>query len=235
MRPSLRILGLLCATLLLAACAAPQPVTPVIDESARSHDGLFPVRNTGDVRVWARADIDLSRYDELLPEGGGVRYAPTTRSSFPLDAAARARLEAMAASAFGAALAEVPGYASASAPGADVLVVRGTLIDVTSSVPTDDADVREVFLEDLGRATLVVELVDSESRAILLRAVETRRARSGAGLRRSVEARNWREVEGLLEAWGEDLRSALVQLRSRFTIAMTTLESANPPLEDDAS
>jgi hypothetical protein len=210
------------ALLLLGACTS---APPEIDTGARSHDGLYPVRNTGSAQVWTRADLDLSGYDALLPEPGGVRYVPTSRRDGargpqPLDADARARLEALAADAFRAAVDEVAGFERARAPGPEVLLVRATLVDVLSRVPPETGDARRVYIEDLGEATLVVELVDSESRAVLLRAVETRQVRAREGLRRSTPARNWSEVERLLDAWALELNAALERLHARFTIAV---------------
>lgn len=204
---------------LLTACAG---AAPAIEVSAQSHDGLYPVRNTGSLRVWARPDIDLTGYDAILPESAGVQYAPVPRGaaprSFPIGEEARARFEVTARDAFAAALATVEGLPVADAPGPSVLVVRGRLIDVTSQVPDGSEPGRTLFLDDLGRATLVIELIDSESRAVLLRAVDERRARLGGGLRRSLPARNWGEVERSLAQWAEDLADGLVRVHERFTI-----------------
>jgi hypothetical protein len=206
--------------LLLAACRT-EP--PRIDTEARSVDGLHPVRNTGAVRAWARADLDLSPYRALLHEAGGVRFAPVARGprgrgEFPIGPDARSRLEALVEDTFREAVSRVRAYAPAEAPGPEVLLVRTTLLDVASRVPPADGAPDAVFLEELGDATLLVELLDSESGAVLVRAVETRRVRDAAGLRRSVPARDWATVEQAVQRWGDDLTSALERLHERFTL-----------------
>ncbi|MEE4382948.1 MAG: DUF3313 family protein [Pseudomonadales bacterium] len=219
MRPSLR-LALLLPLLLLASCHADPPR---IDTQARSFDGLYPVRNTGAVRAWARADLDLSGYRALLHESGGVRYAPVehgpaARDRFPISPEARSRLASLMERSFRESVARVPGYAVAKAPGPEVLLVRTMLLDVASRIPPAGSGPDVVFLEELGAATLLVELVDSESGAVLVRALETRRVRDPSGLRRSVPARDRATVERAVQLWGEDLAAALERIHARFTI-----------------
>lgn len=219
MSPSLRM-ALLLPLLLLASCRA-EP--PRIDTQARSFDGLYPVRNTGAVRAWARADLDLSGYRMLLHESGGVRFAPLDRGSasrdqFPIAPEARSSLASLVERTFRESVARVPGYAVARAPGPEVLLVRTTLLDVASRIPPAGTGPDVVFLEDLGDATLLVELLDSESGAVLVRAVETRRVRDPSGLRRSVPARDRATVERAVQVWGEDLAAALERIHARFTI-----------------
>ncbi len=55
----------------------------------------------------------------------------------------------------------------------DVLLIRGALLDVVSYVPPDNISGRgSVFLSSVGEATLVIELRDSITNAILARAID---------------------------------------------------------------
>lgn len=212
---------LLTIPLLATAFAAP----PAADATAaRSHDGLYAVRNTGSTSVWARPDIDLTAYDALLAELGDIRYALDIGNrrhgdAFPINAATRQRVASLAADAFREALAEVDGFSLAATPGPGVLIVRGTLVEVAPAVTTELQPLGEVVIGELDEATLVIELVDSESRAVLLRAVETRRAQAATDPAGAAVGAQRPQLEGMLKAWGLALKEALEQLHDRFTIS----------------
>jgi hypothetical protein len=106
------------------------------------------------------------------------------------------------------------------APGPDVLRVRTALIDLTISAPDIQgaSRVRTVSWE-AGQATLVVEARDSQTGALLGRALDRRVAgdRARAQLRNSVT--NRADFKVLFRQWARDSIDGLNRLRSGQAVA----------------
>ena len=97
--------------------------------------------------------------------------------------------------------------------GPDVLIVRVALLDVVSFVPSQSGGRSEVFLSSVGEATLVLELRDSITDAILARAMDRRAAEDRSGLMsRSNSVTNTTEVRRLIRRWMSSLRERLDEL-----------------------
>ena len=95
-------------------------------------------------------------------------------------------------------------------PGPDVLLIRGGLLDVVSYVPPEPMGRTEIFLSRVGEATLVLEIRDSISEAIIARAVDRRAAENVArGFSRSNPVMNRAEVRRMASAWARLLRERL--------------------------
>ena len=102
-------------------------------------------------------------------------------------------------------------YTLVTEPGPDVLIVRAGVLDVVSYAPPDDRPGRgNVYLRRLGEATLVAELHDGESDAILARIVDRRAAEpAGMNLQQSNNVQNASEVRRVATYWAFSLREAL--------------------------
>lgn len=212
----------------LTGCVTQSP-TLVADSSQRTHDGLYPVENVSVTGVWARPDIDLSGYDRILLEGAGIQYRPvpasagagaasSRRSVFPLSAEQKARLATVFAEAFSGELARSKRFSITDEPGPDVLKVRAGLLDVVSRVPPEPAGRGDIYLESVGEATLVIELVDAESDAVLLRAVDRQVVRRPGAMQRSNPVTNLQEVRRLADSWAVRVRTGLDDLQQRMTL-----------------
>lgn len=210
------------------ACVS-QPATLVKTESARTYDGLYPVEHVQFDHVWARADLDLSGYEKIFLESTGIQYRPVSHSNsasrfnlnaseFPLNDAQKKRLEEEVAGAFNEELAKSKHFTLAQEPASDTLIVRGGLIDVVSKVPPERFARSDVYLDEVGAATLVIELVDPLSHAVLLRAVDRRAADTVGTPVRSSPATNWQEVRRLARTWARTLRAGLDGLHERMTL-----------------
>lgn len=200
-------------------------------EAKRSFDGLYPFENTIVDRAWARADLDLSGYSKIKVEGTGIQYRPTsaaansrlavrrgTETDFPIDAKKRQRLRETVAAAFLKELEKSERFELTEETGPDVLIVRGGLLDVASNVPQNLSARVDIYLESVGEATLALELVDSESNAVLVRAVDRRSAeRQNMGFP-SNNVSNWSEVKRLAQFWARLLRERLDQLADEMTL-----------------
>ena len=114
------------------------------------------------------------------------------------------------------ALTEDGGYELSTEPGPDVLRITASLVDLVVSVPTQRGAGREdTFTRSYGLVTLILELSDSESGEILVRAgdrrdptrnIADRLARVSPGFVRA-------DTEAMFQHWAELLRERLDAFR----------------------
>ncbi len=182
-----------------------------------SFDGLREVSNARVSKAWIRPDLNLTHYSKILPVGAGVEYRPVKRSArgatgssaFPISAENRAKFEALVKDIFRQELTKTERFQVTDEPGPDVLAIVGTLIDVVSNVPPEPVGRGNVYLSQVGEATLVLELRDSESNAVLARLVDRRAADKATGMTWSNPVSNSADVRRLIQSWATRLRAAL--------------------------
>ena len=198
---------------------------PTIDTSPTAEvtfDGLHEVLNSAADKAWAKPGIDLSRYTKIKLEGAGVEYRPggeagrtwMSRSQggpYEVTEKQKERFEQTVREAFREELAKSERFSIVDEAGPDVLLVRGALLDVVSYVPPDAISGRvSVFLSSVGEATLVIELRDSITNAILARAIDRGAAEDlSGGWTESNRVTNTAEVRRLVRRWGRSLREGL--------------------------
>ena len=95
-----------------------------------------------------------------------------------------------------------------------MLLVEAALFDVVSFVPPDPPR-GEIFVTRIGEATLLLEVSDSQSEAVLARVVDRRAAEPSRRGVRSSRATNRAEIRRLLRVWGEQLRAGLDALHDQ--------------------
>jgi hypothetical protein len=209
--------------LMLAGCATPEPKVDTSAEAEMTFDGLFPVTNSRAQMAWARADLDLTPFSKVMLEGVGVEYRPggesgrtwQQRSSsggpFEITEAQKERFESLMRETFIEELGRSERFTIVTEPGPDVLLVRGALLDVVSFVPPDSVGRSDVFLSRVGEATLVLEIRDSITEAIMVRAIDRRAAErvSGSAVTPSNRVTNATEVRRLARTWARMLRERL--------------------------
>jgi hypothetical protein len=214
--------------LLPAAGCSPTPTIQTGADAEVSFDGLNRVDGTIMDAVWVLKGADLTAYRKIRLEGIGVEFRPVTgpysgragttnsitRGSsagpFPLDEATQEVFIAEIAAAFTEELGQSDTFEIVDESGPDVLLVRAGLLDVVSMVPPDTVGRSDIFIQRVGEATLVLELRDSESKAIFLRAVDRRAAqRGGNQMTRSTSVTNRAEVRRLGQHWAGLVREGL--------------------------
>ena len=203
------------------ACTSASPTIQTGPEAELSYDGLHKVDNSQADMAWARPDIDLSGYTKILPVSAGITYVQadnkgrTTRDRnkggpYFIDDKSREQFETLVAEVFTEELGKIERFALVDAAGPDVLMVAGGLLNVTSYVPPETATRSVVFLSAVGEATLVLELRDSESGAILARSIDTRAAETiGDTFTRSNSVMNSTEARRLIKFWAQRLVEGL--------------------------
>lgn len=221
---NIKILSALAAALVATGCSTSPQFSDDPDDV--THDGLTKVNRTVMDSVWARQDIDLSGVKKVRFNGLGVEYrnvngpysgragvgstrAQASRSTeFQLDADTRALFEEEIAGAFMEEIGRSSVYEVTDEAGADVIDVDVGLLDVVSRVPPETVGRSRIFIDSVGEASLVLEVRDSISNTVLVRAVD-RRAAQNFTMQESTPPRNRAEVRRLGRRWGEIIRTGL--------------------------
>jgi hypothetical protein len=191
-------------------------------------DGLQRVEKTVMSAAWVKPDLDLRGYTKLMLVGAGFsykavdnegrRYIPgrSNDSEFYISEENRARIEQEMREAFLKSLSGLKRYEIVTEPGPGVLALVGGVYDIVSSVPPANSCTGrcDIYLRDVGQATLIIELRDSMSNEILVRAAD-RRAAESAGMAVNASAVTvWPEVRRLASFWGTRVRKGLEDLES---------------------
>ncbi len=205
--------------LLLAACASAPPTLQTGPGAEVTFDGLVRVDNSAFERAWVDPTIDLAGYSKIMAGGARFEYRAvrdvesarrSSATEFPISEQGKQRLQADAEEIFLEELAKSRHFELVSEPGPDVLLIRGAMLDIVSRVPPDIVGRGEIYIDRVGEATLVLELVDSMSDETLARAAERGAAQSAGrtGMRSStVTARA--ESRRLFRRWAVKLREGL--------------------------
>lgn len=205
------------ASLLLGACAATS--RDASQEQALSYDGLVLLPDTVMDRVWIRRGYTLSEYRKVILDGAHIQFRPATRTTaaglqspateFPLSDAQKQEISHLIGDAFSRSLQRLT-LTRTSKPGPDVLRVRGTLLDVAVR-PSGDPSA-PYRIESVGQLTFAVELIDSQTDTVLLRAVDTRSARVPGQSYPSDSAGQGPRIRQIIERWADLLVDALNDL-----------------------
>jgi len=211
---------------LFAGCTT----TPTIDTSTDaelSFDGLYPVEHTRVDRAWARKDIDLSSYEKIMLQGAGIHYRPlkevsaftasrSGKSDFPVPEQNKQELKEILQEGFLDELRKTERFEFVTEPGPDVLIVRGALLDVLSHMPPERPGRTDIYLSSVGEATFVIELIDSQSEAVLVRMLDRRAAETVGAPMKASSVTNKMEVRRLAQSWGRLLREGLEFLADEY-------------------
>lgn len=186
-----------------------------------SHDGLSSIQLNDVDAAWARTDIDLHRYNKIILEEAGIQYrlAGNTAGTqqerkvadeLILSKEQKQQLKAVVSNAFNQELQRSKKFTLVSEPGPNTLLIRGGLLDVVAKKPAATRDSGTlVYVSEIGEASLVLEIFDSQSGTILARAID----HGVAGRPNAVSLGNtlttWIEVEKVAKQWARTLRTHL--------------------------
>ncbi|MFA7554437.1 MAG: DUF3313 family protein [Spongiibacteraceae bacterium] len=211
---------LACAALVFSGCSL-QPRLQSGPDASVSYDGLTRVDHTAMDEVWIKAETDFSSYDKVMLQTAEISYKPVKgnassvagyrygQSEFPLDDKQKQRLVSIMTEAFTGELKKSNYLTLASVPGPSVLLVKGKLQDVISKVPPEPMGRSDVFVSEIGSATLVLEVYDSQSGTILARSIDKRTAEGFYDLTRVTSINTWMEVKQEAKRWARLLRQGL--------------------------
>lgn len=208
---------------IVGACSTAPPAIDMSDSAEVTFDGLRPILNSRADAAWAVADLDLSGYSKIMLRGEAIEYRPggeagQTRMArmrggpYVVTEKQKERLLAVVREEFLKELGNSTRFALVDEPGPDVLMIRGTLLDVVSYVPPESVGRTDIYLSSVGEATLVVELRDSITNAILARAIDRDAAEDVSGTLATTPSNrvtNTSDVRRLVSRWARALREAL--------------------------
>jgi hypothetical protein len=230
--PTMKILGLIISRLpvlaiatISVACTTTPPSIQTGPDAELSFDGLHKVDNSQADLAWARPDFDISGYTKIMFVRGGIQYTPAKNKGrtsmerqrggpYFIDENSRERFEELVRTTFTEEMQKIERFEIVTEPGPDVMIIHGGLLNVESYVPVDDfsrtAGRSSIFISSVGEATLVLELKDSETGAILARSIDRRAAAPiGGTMQESNRVTNAAEVRRLIRFWGTRLREGL--------------------------
>ncbi len=215
------------AIVLYAGSGGAAPKQPRIEtgpDAEVTHDGLVRVEKSVVDAAWVKPTFDLTPYKKLMVVSQGIAFRKLepvsdfqarNESQFPVKEENKERLVTRAQDRVRDRARKARALRARHAPGPDVLLLVGTVIDVVSNIPPDIDSARfgrgGVYLTSVGEATLVMELRDSESGEILGRVADRRAAESPFAFEvNSVTA--WTEVRRLGSYWASLLRRRLEEI-----------------------
>ena len=215
--------GFATAVLVLTGCTASTPTIDTSPEAEVTFDGLHEVKGGKADQAWARPDLDLTQYSKIMLQGAGIEYRPGGESGrsfssrsrggpYEVNERQKTQFRALVVNVFLEELSESEHFTLVDEAGPDVLLIRGAVLDVVSWVPPEPIGRGEVLISKVGEATLVLELRDSITEAVLVRAVDRRAAESYGlygNLSLSSPVTNQADVKRVVRIWAQLLRRRL--------------------------
>jgi len=187
-------------------------------EEATSADGLAKVKVKGIDLAYARPGLTLAAYSKIMLDPIPVTFRKDfdpkrTGSRIPVATADLERIRSEVAKIvqdeFAKELAK-GSYVTVTAAGPDVLQVRAEITDLYVNAPdTMEAGRSRTYTTSAGEMTLILELADSETGAVLARAYDRREARDTGTFSYTNSVTNRAEAERMANAWARILRARL--------------------------
>lgn len=189
-----------------------------------SFDGLVRIDDSIFLKAWVDPEIDLKGYNKIIPapaefefrkvqrRPGSLASGRNSQTEFVIADETRTRLIDEVTAVFRDELAESKHFEVVEETGPDTLFLVGALLDIVSNVPEEQSRRGQVFLSQLGEATLVLELHDSQTGTTVYRAIDRRRIDSpstSVNVIQSNPARSWEEVRRWARRWAVRLREGL--------------------------
>ena len=216
MRMTTRPVLLLVAYCALAALSACVDVVPRQEQTV---DGLVRVPETRADKVYAIPNLSLAKYNRLLLDPVKVSFVSGWQTQAGVTAADVTRIRERAATVFrevfAKELTERGGYRLVDQAGADVLYVHAEIMNLRiTAPPTPPASGERTFLVSASDMTLMAELRDSVSGALLVRAADMSKGRELGDLRVVNQDTNTDEGRKAFAMWASLLREALDSAKS---------------------
>ena len=216
--PSIAVVLILTIIALLSGCK----LTPTDMPADTTEDGLVRTSVKGIDYAYVRPGSSLAPYRRILLDPVEVAFSKNwdperTGSRVKLSEEEREKIRADLSSLFMKTFkqeVEKGGYAVVDGSAPDVLRVTPRLADVYINAPDVMTPGRtRTYVMNAGRMTLVAELRDSETGAILARVADQREAREETTLQLSSGVENSAEARRMIAEWARILRARLDAVR----------------------
>jgi len=196
-------------------CAPIEPTMRTGPGAEVTHDGLYRVDYAGFANVWAKPDAGLGRYDKIVIAKPSFHYRTVegvraaNDGDYEVPERRRDRFEEVVTDAFEKSLAKSRFYAITTEPGPGTLLLLAAVHDIVSHIPPRATGRDNTYVSEIGEATIVLELRDSQSNEVLARAAERRAVLPSGGVVSSNSAGSTFEIRQEAGRWGTILRNQL--------------------------
>jgi hypothetical protein len=198
--------------------AADRPETPP------SWEGMPRVKRPGLDAVYVREGVSLGKYKRVSLDPVEVSFDKNwnpRRGPGNFDeadpTAIREGLAKLAREVFRRELEKKGGYPLVDQAGSDVLRVRAQIVNLYINAPeTNTPGITRTYVIDAGEMTLVAELYDSQTNALIARVVDRQRGleRGLNELQIANRVTNTAEADRIISTWARRLRDALDKARA---------------------
>ncbi len=204
------------------------PANPLQAEDKKppevSHDGLHLLKDSKLALVYAKPGLDLSPYDKFMLLDCYVAFKKNWRRNYNNSALRRVtekdmdKIKKLVAKTFREEMIQEldkkGGYPLVDKPAADVLLIRPAIIDLVVTAPDTMSPNEATFVSSAGSETLYVELYDSVSSEILVRAIDRRADPGYGGMEMSSRVSNVAAERRMVKYWADALRKQLNDVHS---------------------
>jgi len=191
-------------------------------------DGLHLVHGTEMALVYAKPDVDLSRYSRIYLVKPWVSFRKNWlkgQNSIPNQTVTTADMEriksdlaALFTEVFKQELQNDGGYVLVDGAADDVLVVRPAIYDLDVFAPdTPGTAGKRSAIPSAGTMSLYMELIDSVTGDVLVKAYDNKYDRTRTRVQAQNRVRNETAARDMLGDWARTLRLALDEARTTVT------------------
>ena len=194
------ILCLAMALTLLGGSAMAQQTTSDTDtassdisEAITGEDELVKARGKFK-ETWVNPDADFTQYNKLYLWGAVFEFrdvgpAKKSRSrmstgrtsEYGISDTGRAKFQTIVSEAFTQEMERSKRFKVVEDISPDTLIVRGSVLDIVSNVPPELSGRSEIYLSNIGEATMTIDLIDAETGIIQARVSERRKIQPPGG------------------------------------------------------
>ena len=192
-----------------------------------TEDGLHKISDSKLSLVYAKEDVDLSVYNKVLLLDATVAFKKNWKRdqnrsySFKVNAKDMERMKSELAELFREVFTETlneAGHDLVDEAAEDVLIVRPAIVNLDAKAPATLRASRSYQLTDsAGEMTLYIELYDSVTGDILVKALDRRADRRSAYFEWQTKASNRAVAKKMLTGWADTLSAALANAQSTAT------------------
>jgi hypothetical protein len=195
--------------LLLGGCVVNAP--PVAETTV---DGLERRQAKQVDTLYVLPGVSLAPYKQVMLDSVELAFKADWQARHPeVTASDITRIRSQGAGVFyeifSAALTRQHGYPIVTQPGPDVLRISATISELDFATTPGTAGAQHMHLVSPADMTLLMELRDSQSGALLVRAVDKEKGRMSGNLTVEDAVSNSAEARRALEMWAGLLRAAL--------------------------
>jgi len=194
---------------LLSGCVVNAP--PVTEKTS---DGLVRVQSKQVDTVYAKPGVSLARYKRVMLDSVELAFKLDWEKRHPeVSESDIARIRSQGSAVFydifSSALTLNNGYPLTTQPGADVLRVTASITELDVAATPGTTGTQRMYVVSPSDLTLSMELRDSATGALLVRAIDREKGRAAGDLRVEGAVSNSAEARKALEMWAGLLRGAL--------------------------